>query len=264
MRPTSEGSRPAASSGVGRSDSSTPGAWREHLGHLGEVEGPLELEVQRGRVAGVDGDADAGAAEREVGQAEDLAALVAVLLLLVRLARAVVDEAAGQREHVEGDRARKRRRGGDLDGTAVEGEGARALGHLADLLVELGDASEARARDGLVGGDDHAVEPGEAVERLQHRHRHHRRAVRVGDDALSDLAERLAVDLGHDERDVGVHPPGRGVVDDDRPGGGHLRREGARRARPAGEQRDVEPGEVRRGDVLDGDLVAPPVERAAG
>ena len=56
---------------------------------------------------------------------------------------------------------------------------------------------------------------------------HHRRAVRVGDDALGDAVERVGVDLGHDERHVGVHPPRRGVVDDDGAGrgdaGGELR-----------------------------------------
>ncbi len=48
---------------------------------------------------------------------------------------------------------------------------------------------------------------------------------------LPDPPARAAVrvDLGHDEGDVGVHPPRRGVVDHDRPGRGDLRRELASR-----------------------------------
>src|SRR3546814_7948217 len=49
---------------------------------------PLEPGVDRQRVAGEDGHAHAGAGDREVGDAEDLAALVAELLVLVGLAAA--------------------------------------------------------------------------------------------------------------------------------------------------------------------------------
>ena len=78
----------------------------------------------------------------EVGDAEDLAALVAQLLLLVGLERAVVDELAGERQHVEGDRLDELLGHRELDRGAVVGELAGAVDDLADLLVELVDADE--------------------------------------------------------------------------------------------------------------------------
>ena len=54
------------------------------------------------------------------------------------------------------------------------------------------------------------------MQRLEHRHRRHRRAVRVGDDPLAGVGDRRRVDLADDQRHVGVHPPRRRVVDDDR------------------------------------------------
>ena len=69
----------------------------------------------------------------------------------------------------------------------------------------------------------------------------HRRAVRVGDDALARVVERVGVDLADDQRDVGVHPERARVVDDDR---ARRRRTAApTRARsppPALRQREVE------------------------
>ena len=53
-------------------------------------------------------------------------------------------------------------------------------------LVELVDAGEPAAGDRLVGATTTSrVEPGLVVQRLEHRHRGHRGAVRVGDDALA-------------------------------------------------------------------------------
>ena len=56
-----------------------------------------ELGVDRQRVAGEDRHAHAGAAPPQTGDGEDLARLVAQLLLLVGLPRSVVDERAGHR-----------------------------------------------------------------------------------------------------------------------------------------------------------------------
>src|SRR3712207_7879428 len=52
----------------------------------------------------------AGARHPQVRDAEDLAALVAELLLLVGLVRPVVDQRAGHRQHVERDRPHVLRR----------------------------------------------------------------------------------------------------------------------------------------------------------
>ena len=49
---------------------------------------------------------------------------------------------------------------------------------------------------------------------------------------LGALRASCAVHLGHDQRHVGVHAPRRGVVDDDRSGGGELRGVGPRRRGP--------------------------------
>ena len=76
---------------------------------------------------------------REVGDAEDLAALVAELLLLVGLEAAVVDDLAGERQHVERDRPGEllgRREG---HGLTVVGQLGGAVGDLTGLLVELVD-----------------------------------------------------------------------------------------------------------------------------
>ena len=111
--------------------------------------------------------------------------LVAQLLLLVGLPRPVVDELAGERQHVEGDRAGELLRLREHDGRAVVGELGGTVDDLADLLVELVDTGQAGARHRLVGAGDQAHEPGLVVQRLEHRHRRHRRAVGVGDDPLA-------------------------------------------------------------------------------
>ena len=113
------------------------------------------------------------------------------------------------------------------------GQRRRPVDHLPGLLVELLDAGPAGAGDGLVGAGDHAAQPGHVVQRLQHRHGGHGRAVRVGDDALGDRVQEVGVDLGDDERHVRVHAPGRGVVDDDGPGGGEAGRQLRDEAAPA-------------------------------
>ena len=139
MRPTYAGSVPAAMSGVGTSTTATPGAVDRisiaRSGGRSRANSALsdsECPVNTGTRTHVPDTA-------QVGDAEDLAALVAELLLLVGLAAAVVDEAAGQRQHVEGDGGGELVGGGELEGPAVVGELGGAVGHLPDLLVELGD-----------------------------------------------------------------------------------------------------------------------------
>jgi len=74
----------------------------------------------------------------------------------------------------------------------------------------------------------------------------------------------VRVDLGDDQRDVGVHPERRGVVDHDRPGVGELGGESTRRRRPGGEERDVEAARVGGGGVLHDDLAAAERQHRAG
>ena len=148
------------------------------------------------------------------------------------------------------------------------GELAGPVDHLAGLLVELVDTGEAAAADGLIGAGDQADETGLVVQRLQHRHRRHRGAVRVGDDALASVGDLARVDLADDQRHVGIHPPRRRVVDHDGAGGGEPRRQLTRRRRARREQGDVETGGIGGRRVLDGDLRCPstakvvPAERA--
>ena len=76
------------------------------------------------------------------------------------------------------------------------------------LPVQLLDAGDPAAGDRLVGAGDDPDQPRLVVQGLEHRHRGHGRAVRVGDDALADLGEGVRVDLADDQRDVGVAAPG--------------------------------------------------------
>ena len=99
-----------------------------------------------------------------------------------------------------------------------DGDGAVLAGDLRlGLRPELVHPLLAGARDRLVGAHDHPPDPGGVVQRLEGHDHLDRRAVRVGDDPLV-LGDVVRVDLGHDQRDVGVHPEGARVVDDDRAG----------------------------------------------
>src|SRR5690606_26703743 len=88
---------------------------------------PGELGVDRERVAREHRHTHARPGHGELGDVEDLAALVAELLLLVGLGRAVVDDRAGHRDDVERDRphvhARLGQRAGAPGRTAAPGSG---------------------------------------------------------------------------------------------------------------------------------------------
>ena len=155
------------------------------------------------RVPGHDRHAHARDGHRQVRQLEDLARLVDELQLLVGVA-VVAAEGAGQGQHVVGDRRRVDRGGGRLAGERV-----------ARLLVQRVDRLRAGAGHRLVGRDGDVLEAGLVADRAQHRHELHGRAVRVRDQAAVP-AERVRVDVGHDQRHVGLHAEGRRVVDDDR------------------------------------------------
>jgi hypothetical protein len=82
------------------------------------------------------------------------------------------------------------------------------------------------------------------------------RAVGVGDDPLRPLAGGGRVDLGHHERDVGIHPERTGVVDDDRAIGHGNRCPGRRDLVRDIEHRDVDAFEAAFGERDDLDLFA--------
>lgn len=89
--------------------------------------------------------------------------------------------------------------------------------------------------------------------------------VRVGHNSpLSqpDVRHGLGIDLGDDERHLGVHPEGGAVVHDDGAAGDGRGSVGAADPAAGAEERDVHPVErARRGEVLDGVLLA--LEREA-
>ena len=184
------------------------------------------------------------------GSAEDLARLVAELLLLVGLEQPVVDDRAGQRQHVVGDRCgrtspargtsppsrrrpargpcRPRRRAGRPSSSTP----ARPLPETAWYVEAI-----SRTRPGLV------------VQRLEHRHRGHGGAVGVGDDALA-RRPCLAIASGlTSETTSGTSGSIRQAEELSTtiaPAAANRGRQGPRGRGAGGEQRDVEPARGRR------------------
>jgi hypothetical protein len=226
-----------------------------------------ELGVDGHGVAGEDRDTHTGPGDPQVRDVQDLARLVAQLLLLIGLQRTVVDEVAGERQCVEGD-------GGDVrpeivgdERRAVGGEVLEVVDVAADLLGQRLHPGETGPGDRLVAGDVQAGQAGLRVQRAEDRHGGHGRAVRVGDDAPGHVVDVARVDLRDDERDLGVLPPGAGVVDHGRPGLGEAGGVLTGGAATGGEQGDVDALQVLgggRGDVLDDDLRAAELDLGAG
>ncbi len=156
----------------------------EQLRRLLRRERLLGLDPHRLGVPHEHGDADAGRADREVGQLEDLLGLLAELLLLLEL------DAVERPVHPE----------------------VVVLGRLrAQALHRLGT----RARDRLVGGDAHPDEPSGVVEGLERAGERDRAAIRVRDDPVV-LERARRVHLRHDERDPRLEPVGGRLVHRDR------------------------------------------------
>jgi hypothetical protein len=86
----------------------------------------------------------------------------------------------------------------------------------AALLEQFVHARLARARNRLVGRDDHPLDLRRIVQRLQRHHHLRGRAVGIGDDVAGLVAvNRIGIHFGHDQRHVRVHPVERAVVDHD-------------------------------------------------
>ena len=131
---------------------------------------------------------------------------------------------------------------------------AAVVGRVVDrlgLIPQLVHRLFARARNGLVGADNNALDRRAVVQRLQ-RHNHLRgRAVRVRDDVLLGIAvNRLWVHLGHDQRHVGIVAVKRRVIDHDAAGLGSLGRVFLRGVRADSKQRHIPAREIKRVQVL--------------
>ena len=134
----------------------------------------------------------------------------------------------------------------------------------AGLLGQLGHPGQAAAGHGLVARHDQADQLGLVVQHLEHRHRGHRRAVGVGDDALRAGSSRHAKLTSETTSGTcGVLAERRRVVDHRHAGRGEPRRLDPRHRRARGEQRDVQTGRVGRLGVLDLDLLAAERQLAA-
>ena len=128
-------SRAADCSFASSVDELGPGRRREDLPRTLGREVAGEFGVERQRVPGEDRHADAGSCDAEIGQLEDLAALIAELLLLVRLAVAILDEVAREGDDIEGDGRHVLLGCGEFDGAAIVHEVDR--GALRDGGLDL-------------------------------------------------------------------------------------------------------------------------------
>ncbi len=89
------------------------------------------------------------------------------------------------------------------------------------------------------------------MQRLKRHNQLRGRAVRVRDDvALSVSINRIRVHFRHDQRNVGLHPVERGIVDHDAARCCGFRRVFLSRARACGEQGDIPTGPIEMLDIL--------------
>ena len=172
------------------------------------------------------GDPNTRGGDAELRHVEDLAGLVHDLDLFFVVALWLWPPSAGH--HVVGQLIWVRNR-------LVFG----ALGDRLRLLLELVHEGAAGPGCGLISGHEHALDARRFLERVENHCQGDCAAVRVGDDALV-VADVLRVHLGHDQRDVFLHAPGRAVVDDQSAPFGCERSEHQRDVTAGGEQRDVD------------------------
>ncbi|CAB4605763.1 unannotated protein [freshwater metagenome] len=193
---------------------------------------------------GVDRNPNAGHGDLKVRKFQNLARFVAEFLFFIGFAATIVDQFSGKRNDVVSDRSRKLFGSREIDCGSRHRECRRTFTDLADLIVEFRRTCEASAGDGLECRDGKRAQASFNIKRLQHRHRDHGRAIRIGNDVLRDGVERVSVHFRHDERNVGIHAPGRGVIDDDGTRFSNPRCECQRRTTTCREHDDVEAGVV--------------------
>ena len=147
MRPTKLGSAPAACSGVGTSVSSTPGASASSSCARATVSGRANSALIDSEWPVNTGTRTQVPRHQQVGDAEDLAALVAQLLLLVGLERPVVDDAdPASGSTLKAIGCANLTGVGNVTAEPSWVSSAAAVDDLRDLLVEFVDAGEAAAR----------------------------------------------------------------------------------------------------------------------
>ena len=132
----------------------------------------------------------------------DLAALVLQLHLLG--GEALLLDAANLRNQVARQLGGKRARLGNLLATAQGGQ----------LGLELGHAGSAGARSCLIRRDDHALHARELMQRPGGNQADNGRAVGVGNEAVMPF-DVVGVNLGHDQRHLGIQAKGMAVIDHD-------------------------------------------------
>ena len=162
----------------------------------------LKLERNALGVRTQHGHAHAGAVHAQLGQVHDLTALVLQLHLLG--GKAFLLDAADLRNQVARQLGGKRARLGNLLAAAQGGQ----------LSLELGHTGSASARSRLIRRDDHALHASKLVQRPCRNQADDGRAVGIGDKAVMPL-DVVGIDLGHDQRHLGIHAEGMAVVDHD-------------------------------------------------
>ena len=155
------------------------------------------------------------AADQKVGDAQDFTAFIAQLLFLIRLVCPIINDAPRQRDNIERNGLRKNTWSRKIERSAAVDESEQLLPSTrCGLAGQFFAACETSTGNGLVGGDDEAFETSFIVQGLQYRHGRHRRAVGISNDSLCGGQGLLRVHLGHHQRNIRVHPPGTGIVDD--------------------------------------------------
>lgn len=184
-----------------------------------------------------DGDANTGAGDLEVREAEDFSPFVEHFLLFFGI--------AGVLEGVDvWDDVMK-------DLTWVDFRDEFALIDIGvNLIFKLDDSLSAASRDGLVGGGDDAGEAEGLVQGGESHQGDDGAAVRVRDDITGMGFCGLGVNFGDDEGDLRVHAEGRGIIDDDASGLGGCGGKFLRDAAASGEEGDVNACEAVFGEFL--------------
>ena len=103
-----------------------------------------------------------------------------------------------------------------LIGKLLHGDGF-AFQYFTILLFQLGHGCGTRTAGSLIAGHVDTFDMAQVFDRLQSRHHHDGRTVRVGDDAARTLQGIGCVAFGYDERHVLVHAESAGVIYHDCP-----------------------------------------------
>jgi len=171
------------------------------------------LDMHRLAVTGESRHSNGGGRHTQLREFQDLPGLGNQLPLLLGVA--ILSSISDGRNAIESDGVGKCR---TLHVSLVE-EGDH-------LLTELGHARLTRPGHRLVGRNHNPTDPERIRQRLQGHDQLNRGAVGVRDDPLAAFTYGikcpLSVDLGDHQRDVGIHSPGRGVVDNYRAGLGKI------------------------------------------